>query len=308
MRYFKSPGFFSLGYVFVFLCFNLGASLFISNSQLLTTITYAGIAVYTILYAILCEKDIRKTFRFHKIHPVSILLLILLTCMIRPAAGFISQIGQLFFHDMTTSSITQGVADNFPIMLITTALLPGIIEELIFRGVVYSGLRKANPIKGIFLTALFFGIAHMNFQQFCYAFFLGIIFGFIVEATDSIFSSMIMHITFNASSLGLTYLIYKSDTLSKLMETQTLQNNSLGANFIDLAAYLPVVVITFGISILLIAAIAHLNGRLGYIKTWFSKDIRKTWPKEKATSISYFAALGICFTISILLELMSSFL
>ena len=306
MKYFKSPGFFSLGYVFVFLCFNFGTSMFIINSQLVTVLTYAGITVYAVLYVILCEKDVRRTFRFHNIHPASIFLLILLSCTLRPAAGFISQIGQLFFSDMTTSSITRRIADNFPIMLITTALLPGIVEELIFRGVVYSGLRKANPIKGIFLSALFFGIAHMNFQQFCYAFFLGIIFGFIVEATDSIFSSMIMHITFNGSSLGLTYLIYKVDSLSKLMETQNATGNSLHANIMELVSYLPVVIISITISVLLMIAIAHLNGRLGYIKTWFSKDVRKTWPKEKATSISYFAALAICFTISILLEIMIS--
>ncbi len=308
MKYFKSPGFFSLCYVFVFLCFNLGTSMFFTNSQLVAALTYAGIAAYTILYAIVCEKDMRQTFRFHKLHPASIPLLILLSLTLRPAAGFISQLSQLFFYDMTTSSITSGVTQNFPIMLITTALLPGIIEELIFRGVVYSGLRKANPIKGIFLSALFFGIAHMNFQQFCYAFFLGIVFGFIVEASDSIFSSMIMHITFNGSSLGFTYLIYKFDTLSKLMETQNIQGSSLQTNLMELAAYLPIVAAALGISILLMAAIAHLNGRLGYIKTWFSKDIRKTWPKEKATSISYFAAIAICFIISILLEVMFSFL
>ena len=42
----------------------------------------------------------------------------------------------------------------------TTAFLPGLVEEILFRGVLYSRLRKANPIKGILLSALLFGIAH----------------------------------------------------------------------------------------------------------------------------------------------------
>lgn len=97
-------------------------------------------------------------------------LIILLAFTIRPVAGFITLIANLFFKDMTTTTMTQKVMQNLSLSILTTAFLPGLVEETIFRGVVYSRVRKANPIKGILLSALFFGIAHMNFQQFCYAF------------------------------------------------------------------------------------------------------------------------------------------
>lgn len=299
MRYFKSVGFFSLCYVLIFLCFSMGISIFFSNGPLLSIITYAGLLCYIIIYMIFTGKDFRKTLRLHKIHPVSILLLILLAFTIRPAAGLISVAGQMFFHDITTSPITKGIMQNFPLMLISTALLPGIVEELIFRGVVYSGLRKGNPIKGIFFSALFFGLAHMNFQQFCYAFFLGLVFGLVVEASDSIFSSMIVHGIFNGSSLVASYILNKFSILSEM--TQTAASDS--TSWIGVISILPAALIGLILSFFLLIALAYFNGRLGYMKTWLSRDVRKSWPKERATSTSYFAALIICFILSILVEI-----
>ena len=55
---------------------------------------------------------------------------------------------------------------------------------------------KLIPSKESLLSALFFGIAHMNFQQFSYAFFLGIVFGCLLEATDSIFATITAHMIF----------------------------------------------------------------------------------------------------------------
>ena len=62
------------------------------------------------------------------------------------------------------------------------------------------------------------------------------------------------------------------------------------------------------LSIFLLVAIAYLNGRLGYIKTWFQKDIRQTWPKKRVTNISFWAAFIVCFLFSIMMEITSSFL
>ena len=185
----------------------------------------------------------------------------------------------------------------------TTAFLPGLVEEILFRGVLYSRLRKANPIKGILLSALLFGIAHMNFQQFSYAFFLGIVFGCLLEATDSIFATITAHMIFNGSSILLTYAISKVSLFGV--------NNLDTANTVTVSsiiASIPVALIGLILSIFLLVAIAYLNGRLGYIKTWFQKDIRQTWPKKRVTNISFWAAFIVCFLFSIMMEITSSFL
>lgn len=299
MKYIKSAGFFSLLYVILYFGLSMGMQLFVTNSDVYTALFYGITLAASLIYLKSCGDNLKTALRIHPIHIGSFFLIILLAFTIRPVAGLITLIGDLFFNDFTTTTMTQKVMANLGISIFTTAILPGLVEETIFRGVFYSKVRKANPIKGILLTALFFGIAHMNFQQFCYAFFLGIVFGILIEATDSILSSITAHMVFNGSSLFLTYLISRSGLLS----TAASVSNSKVDNLSSIIAAIPMAVIGLFLTIVLIIAIAHLNGRLGYMRTWFQKDIRKTWPKEKAVNLSFFAAIGICFIFSILMEL-----
>lgn len=299
MNYIKSAGCFSILYVILYFGLSLGMGLFITNSYLYTSLFYVIMLAVALIYLKVCGEDFKTALRIHPIHIGSFFLIILLAFTIRPVAGFITLIADLFFKDVTTSSMTQKVMQNLGLSIFTTAFLPGLVEETLFRGVLYSRIRKANPIKGILLSALFFGIAHMNFQQFCYAFFLGIVFGVLIEATDSILSSMTAHMLFNGSSLFLTYFMSKTS----LFGTTNVTDVSNSTTMTTILASVPIALIGLILSILLLIAIAYLNGRLGYIKTWFHKDIRENWPKEKAANLSYFAAIGICFLFSIMMEI-----
>ena len=132
----------------------------------------------------------------------------------------------------------------------------------------------------------------MDFQQFSYAFFLGIVFGCLLEATDSIFATITAHMIFNGSSILLTYAISKVSLFGV--------NNLDTANTVTVSsiiASIPVALIGLILSIFLLVAIAYLNGRLGYIKTWFQKDIRQTWPKKRVTNISFWAAFYCLFSL-----------
>ena len=177
MKYIKSAGCFSLFYVILYFILSTGMGIFITNTYLFTTLFYGILLIAAFLYLKICGDDTKKTLRMYKIHIGSFFLVILLAFTIRPVAGFITMIANLFFQDVTTNTMTQKVMQSLGLSVFTTAFLPGLVEEILFRGVLYSRLRKANPIKGILLSALLFGIAHMNFQQFSYAFFLGIVFG-----------------------------------------------------------------------------------------------------------------------------------
>ena len=62
-------------------------------------------------------------------------------------------------------------------------------------------------------NALAFGLMHMNFNQFCYAFVLGIAFGILLEATGSIFATMTAHFVINGWS---TVLMAVSKLLTRI--------------------------------------------------------------------------------------------
>lgn len=83
-------------------------------------------------------------------------------------------------------------------ILITVAIGAPLVEELLFRGVLFEELRKESSLKvTIFLTSLVFGIYHFNILQSSNAFFLGLVLAYVYYTTKSIKASIIIHATNN---------------------------------------------------------------------------------------------------------------
>ena len=60
-------------------------------------------------------------------------------------------------------------ASTLVIELIGSAILSPIMEELVFRGIVFGNMRKImNVPQAVFLSALLFGLIHFNIVQFVY--------------------------------------------------------------------------------------------------------------------------------------------
>jgi len=90
---------------------------------------------------------------------------------------------------------------NFVIVFITVGIMAPIIEEIIFRGLVLNELKKVVPAcPAIILQAIIFGIYHMNPLQGVYASLLGIVLGIAAEKTGSIWTPILIHISFNSIS------------------------------------------------------------------------------------------------------------
>jgi uncharacterized protein len=95
--------------------------------------------------------------------------------------------------------------------VIWLGLLPGLSEELLFRGVMLPAI-GLDPI-GILLSALCFGVLHMsNVQQWPYAVwatFVGIVLAVTMVETGNLFIPIVAHITTNFVS-GLTWKLQHS--------------------------------------------------------------------------------------------------
>ncbi len=86
-------------------------------------------------------------------------------------------------------------------LLLLVVVVGPIAEELLFRGVIYGGLRTCFPVDvSALVSALIFGIYHKNIVQGLYAVAFGIILAYIFEKTQSIWGSTLMHMAFNLSS------------------------------------------------------------------------------------------------------------
>ena len=94
------------------------------------------------------------------------------------------------------------------IEFIDIALLTPIIEELTFRGLVYSRLRRGmSAVWALILSAVIFGIAHGHILSFLYASLLGLLLaGLMTRSGNSVLVPICCHIGFNLGSYLLAFV------------------------------------------------------------------------------------------------------
>lgn len=152
-------------------------------------------------------KPYHEAVQLKKMKVSNILLCLLFYFLLTPLLNFINALSMVFFRNSTTTTILS-LSEQVPwyIGILVMALLPAIVEETVYRGVYYQEYKKADPWKAVLLSGFLFGLMHGNFNQFSYAFVLGIIFALVIEATGSILSTMVLHFCINASSALMVYL------------------------------------------------------------------------------------------------------
>lgn len=91
-------------------------------------------------------------------------------------------------------------ATSLVLNVISTAVLPALVEEIIFRGYIQTALKPFGNGIAIVLSAFLFGIFHGNILQFPFAFFMGLVFGWLLVQTGSIWPCVLMHFGNNLMS------------------------------------------------------------------------------------------------------------
>ncbi len=92
------------------------------------------------------------------------------------------------------------------LLLFSGALLAGLCEETLFRGVLQSVFRRRGSRTAVVLTAWLFAVYHVNPWALVPAFFLGLVFGTLVERTGSSIPAILAHCANNATSFTVAYL------------------------------------------------------------------------------------------------------
>ena len=95
------------------------------------------------------------------------------------------------------------------LLIILTGFIGPIIEEVLFRGIVYNRIRKFNSlIDTTILVAVIFALTHNNPINMIYAFCLGIILNLIYHKYHNLKAPIIAHISANLIILLFRYSIY----------------------------------------------------------------------------------------------------
>ena len=97
------------------------------------------------------------------------------------------------------------------VQIICTGVLGPILEELLFRGIVYNKLKSFNgSICSVILTSLIFGLLHFDMVNMLYAFFVSFILIYLYDKYDNIMCPIIMHISLNLTTILMINIIIQN--------------------------------------------------------------------------------------------------
>ena len=112
-------------------------------------------------------------------------------------------LGTTFYNaDMAIPTDLPGIF----LFTIGCAVLPALVEEFAFRGVVLTSLRKYGDKFAIVSSALLFAVLHGNMIQIPFAFIAGLALGYFRIATGSVWTSVIIH--FLNNMIAVVFSVY----------------------------------------------------------------------------------------------------
>ena len=100
------------------------------------------------------------------------------------------------------------------LQLIVMCVVPGICEELLFRGAILTNCLPFGRSNAILISAFLFAMMHQNVEQLLYTFAAGIVLGLIYEYTGSIWNCTVLHICNNFVS------VIESTIIARLGESE----------------------------------------------------------------------------------------
>lgn len=241
-------------------------------------ISQAIVLLPALVYVAVHKINIIACMPYRKLRISDGLLSLLIGYTLIPLMLFINSVSGLFSTNYVQGSVQELVAYPFWLQLLIIAVLPACVEEFVFRGLIYHSYRKNGILGAAVLSGLVFGLMHLNINQLSYAAVMGIIFALLVEATGSMYSSMLAHFAANSYSVILMQLVSMTSGGSELLErsAQAAESsmNSVPVIIAQLVMLGLVAAGFLGIAYLLFKKIAVRNGRWEYLKEQLHKGFK----------------------------------
>ena len=181
---------------------------------------YGLIALPAIAFVIYRKKKIKELFKFNRLDIVSGILVTAIFLLGYFIAAFLNIVGNTVLSTFGKLVIPEiPIADDFVgylTLLFIIAVSAGICEELLFRGVLLSEYTALGKWPGIIITSALFSMMHLNIQNIFATFFLGVLLGYVVYSTNSIFAGMLGHSINNGISVTLAYVLMKLPMYQKM--------------------------------------------------------------------------------------------
>lgn len=222
-----------------------------------------------------------------------------------PCVYLINLITSFFAKNYVNNLMAELYRYPLWLQLVLMALLPAIVEEFIFRGVFYGNYRKYNIILAAALSGLFFGIAHLNINQFAYAFVIGFAFCLMAEYSGNIIIPMIAHFAVNANTVFMLAMMKNYVDIDNMGETSaSLEKIPAGMLMIELAVIFSFAVIGVFLFVLILRKLGKRSQRLELItadaKRWVKNPNEEN---ESVWNVILAITVLVCFLYMLVIEL-----
>ncbi len=176
-------------------------------------------------FAVICYRNPSRFIGFNtRISSRQLLIVLAILILTFPLSGSLAELNKVIpipkaweikFKAMETSRSEQEAVlininsfGRYIISMFIIALLPGIFEEVCFRGGLQNILMRwfKGPWFAVILTAFVFSIIHISYYGFLVRFALGIILGLVFYYSGSLWLSIIFHFLYNGVQVTALYL------------------------------------------------------------------------------------------------------
>lgn len=181
-----------------------------------------GLALVALLFARLHTSDMRGFLRLRSTSGALLMLSVAGVIGAQPIVQWLASVNQMIpmpevldqFERTQTELIQRvlesdmGLAFNFAML----ALVPGICEELLFRGYAQRQFERSNSATlGIVLSGLLFGLYHLRPSQLLPLTFLGLYLAYLTWRTGSLIPAMVVHFAHNGLAVFAANFIQRSE-------------------------------------------------------------------------------------------------
>lgn len=149
------------------------------------------------------RKDAVSEMHVRKISPGRVPWCVVLGIALQPVINFLLGFlpEELLNHFAETNAINYAT-DPLPLELLNVVLLTPIVEELIFRGLALTRLRRGmGTVFAVILSAVIFGVIHGHPVSILYASVLGVVLALLMlRNNDSVLAPILCHMGFNGGN------------------------------------------------------------------------------------------------------------
>ena len=164
----------------------------------------SGILTIGLLWLIfVCrKKKFTQEICLRKLQPARIAPIMLMGLSLNVVTGLVLSFIPEEWMSAYEETSSMVMSDNVVLLLIGTTIMAPVIEEIIFRGLAYTRMKKGMPTAvAVILSSAVFGVAHGQWVWMLYAFAFGLVLVWVFERSKSLLGNILLHLSYNGCAM-----------------------------------------------------------------------------------------------------------